>query len=81
MFDNGLSVSIDEIEEVEVEIKPFVVMNRTNDEYMGDYDVTPKFSEQKLPTARKTLTKDLTILGIPYAEVTNNAGGKTVVIG
>lgn len=50
-------------------------------EYEGEYEVTPKFVAQTLPTADKILTKDLTIEEIPYTEVTNNSGGKTVTIG
>jgi hypothetical protein len=51
------------------------------EEYDGAYEVTPKFVAQTLPTAEKLMTKDLTIEEIPYAEVSNNSGGKTVIIG
>lgn len=49
--------------------------------YEGEYDVTPKVSEQKLPTAKKLLSKDVTIKEIPYFEVSNESGGNTVFIG
>jgi hypothetical protein len=49
--------------------------------YDGEYEVTPSFSEQTLPTQQKLLEKDMKIEKIPYAEVTNNSGGITVIIG
>lgn len=50
-------------------------------EYEGAYDVTPKVEEQVLPTAKKFLSKDVTIKEIPYFEVSNTSGGDTVYIG
>lgn len=49
--------------------------------YEGDYVVTPKVSEQTLPTADKLLSEDVTIKEIPYFEVSNESGGNTVFIG
>lgn len=49
--------------------------------YSGAYEVTPKFEVQTLKTADRLLTKDVIIEEIPYAEVSNNAGGTTVTIG
>lgn len=49
--------------------------------YTGEYEVTPAIEAQTLPTAKKVLEKNLQINGIPYAEVTNQKGGKTVTIG
>lgn len=49
--------------------------------YTGDYTVTPKVTAQTLGTQGKTMTDDLTIKAIPYAEVTNISNGKTVTIG
>ena len=49
--------------------------------YTGTYEVTPKaFETQSLPTAQKTLTKDLTVVAIPYAETSNLANGTTATI-
>jgi hypothetical protein len=48
--------------------------------YEGDYEVTPKVSEQTLPTAKKLMSEDVTIKEIPYFEVGNNSGGNTVYI-
>lgn len=48
--------------------------------YTGDYIVTPKAHAQTvLPTKRKLMTDDITVLEIPYWETTN-PNGKTVYI-
>ena len=49
-------------------------------QYEGEYDVTPKVSEQTLPTAMKMLTEDVTIKSIPFFNVGNTSGGSTVYI-
>lgn len=50
--------------------------------YEGEYVVTPKaFVEQKLETKNKSLVDDVTVLEIPYSEVTNPEGGITANIG
>lgn len=51
------------------------------DVYEGAYRVTPAVSSQSLATANKLLQSDVVIEQIPYAEVTNNSGGKTASIG
>lgn len=50
--------------------------------YDGEYVVTPKpFIEQTLETKNKSLVDDVTVLEIPYSEVTNPQGGITANIG
>lgn len=49
--------------------------------YEGSYKVTPSVSNQTLDTANKLMKSDVIIEEIPYAEVTNNSGGKTASIG
>lgn len=49
--------------------------------YEGQYIVDPKFVEQKLETAHKIMTDDVTVKQIPYAEVDNQSGGTTFYIG
>jgi len=49
--------------------------------YSGRYEVTPSAEEQTLPTAQVIMEQDLLINEIPYSEVSNNKGGKTVNIG
>ena len=52
------------------------------DIYSGQYSVTPLPNvEQILRTKDKILANDIIINPIPYAEVSNLAGGKTVTIG
>lgn len=52
------------------------------DLYTGSYEVTalPEV-EQILRTKNKLMVRDIVIAPIPYAEVSNNAGGITVSIG
>lgn len=49
--------------------------------YTGDYEVTPTPSEQILETKDKRMLDDVTVRAIPYFEVQNQTGGKTVYIG
>ena len=49
--------------------------------YEGDYIVTPKVDQQKLDTKGAIMREDVIIEEIPYAEVSNNSGGKTASIG
>lgn len=52
------------------------------DIYTGEYDITPLPEvEQILRTGHALLTQDITIGPIPYHEVDNYAGGRTVTIG
>lgn len=50
-------------------------------EYAGPYDITPLFSAQTLPTAKRLLQRNLTIKKIPQYEVTNDSNGYTLIIG
>ena len=49
--------------------------------YEGDYVITPKVDVQTVATAQKTMTSDLTVKAIPFYDVSNLAGGKTIYIG
>lgn len=51
------------------------------EEYEGEYVVTPKVTEQSLPTKEKVLIEDITIKEIPFYNVSNASGGNTVYIG
>ena len=44
------------------------------DKYMGEYEITPKTIAQFLYTKDKTMSKDVTVNEIPYAETTNEYG-------
>lgn len=50
-------------------------------EYSGPYDITPLFSTQILPTAKRLMQQDVTIKKIPQYEVTNDSNGYTLIIG
>lgn len=50
-------------------------------EYSGPYDITPLFTAQVLPTAKRLMQQDLTIKKIPQYEVTNDSNGYTLIIG
>ena len=50
-------------------------------EYSGPYDITPLFTAQVLPTAKKLMQKDVTIRKIPQYEVSNDSNGYTLIIG
>ena len=50
--------------------------------YDGSFSVTPSATDaQTLKTAQTYMDADVKIEKIPYAEVSNNAGGKTATIG
>lgn len=50
------------------------------DLYTGPYEVVPLVTSQMLETKHKVLAQDLTICEIPYAAVSNPAGGITATI-
>ena len=49
-------------------------------EYDGAYIVVPDTSSQRLPTQGLRMRRDVTVEGIPYAEVSNESGGLTATI-
>jgi len=51
-----------------------------SDPYTGSYEVTPKVSQQILPTENKSMTQNLTVKAIGYYAV-SNPSGITVTIG
>lgn len=57
------------------------IPNIAVDWYTGPYDITPSVDIQMLLTEDKTLSENVVVLGIPYAEVSNTSGGYTAVIG
>lgn len=48
--------------------------------YDGPYEAIPKVEAQTLPTAKKLMTDDVTVHGVPFYEVSNEQGGNTVYI-
>lgn len=49
--------------------------------YMGEYEVTPDFSEQTLQTKNRRMADDITVKSIQVESVSNASGGRTVYIG
>lgn len=50
--------------------------------YDGAYEVMPKFSSDVvLPTENRLMQQNLTVLKIPQYEISNEAGGKTLIMG
>ena len=71
-----------DIEEVhiDIELNDAIVVRPESHPYEGAYEVTPAISSQTLPTQYKYLRDDITVLEIPYYEV-SNPEGTTVIIG
>lgn len=65
----------------ETEFSSVQIIGGGGDPYEGEYDITPKKNKQTMATRGKVMSDDVTILAIPYAEVTNATGGQTVTIG
>lgn len=58
-----------------------IVTEHWGDEiYQGPYEATPTVSGLVLETARKAMEQDVTIRPIPYYDVTNPVGGRTIYI-
>lgn len=49
--------------------------------YDGDYEVTPKFTEEVLKTKNKIMKDNVLVHPIEVARVSNPSGGTTVYIG
>ena len=51
-------------------------------DYTGPYEVTPQFYKDiLLPTKDSMPKEDITVLKVPQYEVTNAAGGTTLILG
>ena len=49
--------------------------------YEGEYSVTPMIVEQTMYTKGKFMAEDVNIKSIPFFDVSNTSGGRTVYIG
>ena len=71
-----------ENQEFELEVEPALMVYTGGEPYVGGYEVTPKVAQSTvLETANKVLAKDITVKKIPQFEVSNEAAGKTLIIG
>ena len=82
--DNPFVVALNENETILAEFEDgscsFDALFIGGEAYDGDYIMTPKVSEQTLPTAGKSMAQNVTVKAIPYVRVTNPSGGSTVII-
>ena len=76
-----VKVSIIQQEPVNVQVDA-VTRTSANDipVYDGPYEAIPKVEAQTLQTAKKLMTDDVTVHGVPFYEVSNDQGGNTVYI-
>lgn len=71
-----------ESQEFELEVEPALMVYTGGEPYVGWYEVTPKVAQSTvLETANKVLAKDVTVKKIPQFEVSNEADGKTLIVG
>lgn len=71
-----------ENQEFELEMEPALMVYTGGEPYVGGYEVTPKVAQSTvLETANKVLAKDITVKKIPQFEVSNEADGKTLIVG
>lgn len=56
------------------------VSAQSYDNYDGPYTIIPATESQVLETQNKVMSDDVTVTSIPYYNVSNPAGGKTVYI-
>ena len=68
---------------IRLKIPVTVVHESTDGEiYQGDYTVTPKVTKEVLlQTKSKVMKNNVTVLKVPQFEVSNDAGGKTLILG
>lgn len=76
----GAVVAVSLSASVDVGVGVGTQTHRVQDPYTGSYEATPTAYEQALPTAGKSMTRNVTIHKVPYAETTNESGGYTVSI-
>lgn len=76
----GAVVAVSLSSSVDVGVGVGTQTHRVQDPYTGSYEATPTAYEQALPTAGKSMTRNVTIHKVPYQETSNESGGVTVSI-
>ena len=67
---------------IEVQLQDVSLINVVGEKYEGDYEVTPStYNDKVMSTRNLVMSKDVTIRKIPQFEVSNPAGGKTLIVG
>lgn len=73
------------VKDSNIKIKSVVtIVHQTADAemYSGSYEITPEVNNDiSLSTRNKIMKENLTVLKIPLIEVSNESGGKTLIIG
>lgn len=68
--------------EIKMKIEPAKVVYQGGEAYEGAYEVVPKaFEPVILPTRDRYLSRDVNVAKIPQYEVSNAAGGLTLIMG
>lgn len=68
--------------EIAISLGNIIIEQSNAEEYDGEYRVIPQaFHAQTLDSANKIMREDVTVAEIPYFAVSNEEGGKTVIIG
>ena len=77
-----IEISVEEeTQEILFDIEEGISRDGRLPDYEGTYEVTPRKVEQVLETKDKSMTDNVTVFAIPYAEVSNLGGGLTATIG
>lgn len=68
---------------IDVSLGCAIIINRPENVeiYKGVYVITPSVEVQHFATKQRYMEEDVTVEEIPYAEVSNLAGGNTIIIG
>ena len=75
-----ISIDFDQTQEIETNLEIGHSTIIPQPEYAGPYEVTPTVDGFVLGTKDKSMSEDLSVLAIPYQEVSNPQGGETVII-
>lgn len=81
--DSSVLLTVMEDDEITLTAENSVGQTQVSDSvptYVGTYEVTPSSTQTVLKTAQKKMRDDVTIHPIPYYDVSNTAGGRTIYI-
>lgn len=72
---------IKELPKISANLGTIQVVAGGGKKYEGDYNITPTFEKQTLPTDNRILTENMTVEAIRVVKVSNESGGNTIIIG
>ena len=76
-----ISVSFTQKPKFKAEFKGVVLSVNGEEPYKGSYSATPKVEQQVFETRHKFMEDDFSVKAIPFYDVSNTSGGKTIYIG